>query len=61
MGYSTPYNVFTGLVETVPAMLLFFRRTATLGALLLVAVLANVVMLNLCYDVPVEDLLEQGG
>lgn len=54
MGYSRPYNVFAGLAETVPAVLLFFRRTATLGALLLVAVLANVVALNLCYDVPVK-------
>jgi len=54
MGYSTPYNVFTGLAETVPAVLLFFRRTATLGALLLVGVLTNVVMLNFCYDVPVK-------
>jgi hypothetical protein len=54
MGFSGPYNVFTGLAETVPACLLFFRRTATLGALLLVAVMTNVVMLNLCYDVPVK-------
>jgi hypothetical protein len=54
MGFSGPYNVFTGLAETVPAVLLFFRRTATIGALLLVAVMANVVMLNFCYDVPVK-------
>ena len=54
MGFSGPYNVFTGLAETVPALLLFFRRTATLGALLLAAVMANVVMLNFCYDVPVK-------
>jgi hypothetical protein len=54
MGFSAPYNVFTGLAELVPAVLLFFRRTATLGALLLVAVMTNVVMLNFCYDVPVK-------
>jgi hypothetical protein len=54
MGFSAPYNVFTGLAETVPALLLFFRRTATLGALLLAAVMTNVVMLNFCYDVPVK-------
>lgn len=54
MGFSGPYNVFTGLAETVPALLLFFRRTATLGALLLVAVMVNVVVLNFCYDVPVK-------
>ena len=54
MGFSGPYNVFTGLAETVPALMLFFRRTATLGALLLVAVMTNVVVLNFCYDVPVK-------
>jgi hypothetical protein len=34
--------------------LLVFRRTATLGALVVVAVMSNVVMLNFCYDVPVK-------
>ncbi len=54
MGYSTPYSIFTGLAEVVPAILLFFRRTATLGALLLALVMTNVVLLNFCYDVPVK-------
>jgi len=54
MGFSTPYTFFAGLMEMVPALLLFFRRTALLGALLLMAVMGNVVMLNFCYDVPVK-------
>lgn len=54
MGYSTPYNIFTGGLETLGALLLFFRRTTMLGALILAGVLANVVMLNFCYDVPVK-------
>jgi len=54
MGYSTPYNIFAGALECVGALLLLFRRTTTLGALILLGVLANVVMLNLCYDVPVK-------
>ena len=54
MGYSTAYTVFAGLAECVGGVLLFWRRTTTLGALVLVAVLCNVVMLNLCYDVPVK-------
>jgi hypothetical protein len=54
MGYSRPYNVFTGLAEVVGGVLLFGRRTATLGALLTVAVMANVAALNFCYDVPVK-------
>lgn len=54
MGYSGPYVVFSGLAETAGSLLLFFRRTTTLGALVLAAVLTNVVMLNFCYDVPVK-------
>jgi uncharacterized membrane protein YphA (DoxX/SURF4 family) len=54
MGYSTAYNVFTGGAEVLGGVLLFFRRTTTLGALVVAAVMANVVMLNFCYDVPVK-------
>jgi hypothetical protein len=54
MGYSLPYNIFTGLAESVGGALLFFRRTTLAGALVLVAVMTNVVMLNFCYDVPVK-------
>jgi uncharacterized membrane protein YphA (DoxX/SURF4 family) len=54
MGASTAYNVFAGLGEAVPGLLLFFRRTTTLGALLAAAVMSNVVMLNMAYDVPVK-------
>ena len=54
MGYSLPYTVFAGLAETVGGMLLLWRRTVTLGAVLVIAVMTNVVMLNFCYDVPVK-------
>ena len=54
MGYSTAYTVFCGAGEILGAVLLFFRRTTTLGALVLVTVLANVVMINFSYDVPVK-------
>lgn len=54
MGYSTPYTVFTGLAEALGGALLFFRRTTTLGALLVAGVMTNVVMLNFSYDVPVK-------
>jgi len=54
MGYSGPYNVFTGLGEMVGGFLLFFRRLTTAGTLLIIAVLSNVVMLNFSYDVPVK-------
>jgi hypothetical protein len=42
------------LAEIVGGLLLAFRRTTLLGALVCIAVLTNVVMLNFCYDVPVK-------
>jgi uncharacterized membrane protein YphA (DoxX/SURF4 family) len=54
MGHSSPYKLFTGVAETLGGCLLLFRRTTTLGALVLVGVLSNVVLLNFCYDVPVK-------
>jgi len=54
MGYSTGYNLFAGGAEVLGGLLLFFRRTTTLGALVVVGVMANVVALNFFYDVPVK-------
>lgn len=54
MGYSTPYTVFAGLGEVLAGALLLFRRTTTLGALVVIAVMSNVVMMNFSYDVPVK-------
>jgi uncharacterized membrane protein YphA (DoxX/SURF4 family) len=54
MGASPAYVIFSGIGETVGATLVLFRRTTTLGALILIAVLTNVVMLNFCYDVDVK-------
>jgi hypothetical protein len=54
MGVSAAYTVFAGAAETAGGALLLFRRTTALGALVCFAVLANVVALNFCYDVPVK-------
>jgi hypothetical protein len=54
IGYSTPYQVFSGVMETVAGLLLLNRRTVTLGSLIAAGVFANVVMLNLSYDIPVK-------
>lgn len=54
IGYSTPYQVFSGIAEVMVALLLVWRRTALLGALLAVGVFANVAVLNLAYDIPVK-------
>lgn len=54
MGASVAYTVFTGLGELLSGVLLTLRRTALLGALIGIAVLANIVALNFFYDVPVK-------
>jgi uncharacterized membrane protein YphA (DoxX/SURF4 family) len=54
MGASRAYTVFAGLGEVIGGILLCFRRTATLGALVTLGVMTNVMMLNYCYDVPVK-------
>lgn len=54
LGFSIPYEVFAGAAETLAATLLLFRRTRTLGALVGAAVLTNVFMLNLSFDIPVK-------
>lgn len=52
MGYSHAYTIFAGAVEVVAGLLLFFRQTTMLGALLCVASLVNVGVLDFAYGVP---------
>lgn len=54
MGVSMAYTIFTGIGELAGGLLLTMRRTALLGALISAAVMAHVVVLNFCYDVPVK-------
>jgi hypothetical protein len=54
MGFSRPYTFFTGLVETLGAVLLLWRRTTLVGALVLAGALFNVTVLNFSYDVNVK-------
>jgi hypothetical protein len=54
MGYSTAFNVFTGLAEAIGGFLLLFRKTKTFGSLVCITVLTNIVAMNFCYDVPVK-------
>jgi hypothetical protein len=44
------YQVFAGVVESAAGALLFFRRTTTLGAILLMGALGDIVYVNLAYD-----------
>ena len=54
MGNSYTYNLFTGGAEIVGGALLLIPPLATLGALITIAVMGNVFILNMSYDVPVK-------
>lgn len=54
IGSSAAYTFFAGSGEVLGAALLFFRRTATLDALVIAGVMTNVVALKFCYDIPVK-------
>jgi hypothetical protein len=53
LGFSKGYNIFMGIVE-VSAVLLLFRRTVIVGALLSLAATAHVMSMNYFFDVPVK-------
>lgn len=54
VGYSKGYNYFTGLAELLCGILLLFRRTTTLGAVIALTVAVNIMAINYCFDVPVK-------
>jgi uncharacterized membrane protein YphA (DoxX/SURF4 family) len=54
MGTAPAYEQFTGVAEVVGGLLVLTRRTTALGALVCAGVLANVAMMNVCYDVYVK-------
>ncbi|MBA82478.1 MULTISPECIES: hypothetical protein [unclassified Leeuwenhoekiella] len=54
MGFSEAYNVYTGMLEVVGGLLLIWRKTTTLGALLTVGVMSHIVVMNFTYDIPVK-------
>lgn len=54
IGASPGYEIFTGCAEMLGGILLFFPRTTMLGALIGLADMTEVFMLNMTYDVPVK-------
>lgn len=54
VGASPGYEMFTGCAEMLGGLLLISRRTRTLGALICLADMTNVFVLNMTYDVPVK-------
>jgi len=54
MGYSRGFNYFTGAIEIITGLLLFNRKTGTLGACVGLIVAINIMAINYCFDVPVK-------
>ncbi len=54
MGHSVAYNIFIGFAEILGGLLVIFRRTMTLGSLIVIGVMSNVAMMNFTYDIPVK-------
>lgn len=54
MGFSKAFNYFTGFAELITGLLLFNRKTTTLGAVIGLAVTGNIMAINYCFDVPVK-------
>ncbi|WP_411801221.1 hypothetical protein [Bacillus atrophaeus] len=55
-GYSRLYEIFIGVGETAAAILLLIPRTYTLGAVVFLPIIANVTMVNYCFNIGVQDL-----
>ncbi|WP_342084305.1 hypothetical protein [Dyadobacter sp. OTU695] len=53
-GVSSFFEVFAGIFELIATLLLLFRRTTTLGALMMVAILLPIWFVNIGYDAGVE-------
>jgi hypothetical protein len=54
IGVTPAYEIFAGCGEVIGGLLLIVPRTATLGALVCLAEMIQVLMLNMTYDVPVK-------
>lgn len=54
MGFSVGYNLFVGLGEILGGVLVLFRKTVTLGSLVIMGVMGHVAVMNFTYDIPVK-------
>ncbi|MDJ1501394.1 hypothetical protein [Xanthocytophaga agilis] len=54
IGTSYLYNVITGCVEVLAALLLLFQRTRVVGLLLSIGVMINIVTINIGFDISVK-------
>ncbi|PGK51971.1 hypothetical protein CN918_29720 [Priestia megaterium] len=53
-GYSETYNYFIAAGELVAALLLVIPRTATLGNIIFLPIIANITILNYCFNIPAK-------
>jgi uncharacterized membrane protein YphA (DoxX/SURF4 family) len=53
-GYSYAYTVFVAASQIIGSTLLLFKRTTTLGAVILLPVIANIVFVNFTHSIPVK-------
>ena len=61
LGYSPWFTVLLGLLELVPSVLLLFRKTRLLGAILLLPVVLNVFLINVALDLWQNTQIISGG
>ena len=54
MGTSHSYNVFMGLIEVIPALMLLHKKTRNLGLFILSGVLLHIVYINFSFDISVK-------
>ena len=54
IGSSRTMSLLSGWAEAIGAVLLLFRRTAPMGAILTTVMMANVALMDFCYDIPVK-------
>ncbi|MGC6429908.1 MAG: DoxX family membrane protein [Jejuia sp.] len=54
MGHSKMFNVFVGAMEVLGGLLLILRRTQTIGSFIVSGVMTHVLVMNLCFDIPVK-------
>jgi hypothetical protein len=54
MGYSRAFQMFMGITEVIAGILVLFRRTTTLGAILSAFTFGFVSLMDFCFNVPVR-------
>lgn len=54
MGTSYEYNLFMGIMEIIPGLMILFSRTRKLGLIIATGVFLNVFAINLSFDISVK-------